>query len=131
MSLLTMPGTIGALFRSRRPPLGGVLQGGRSATLDGPQTYAADAGRWVTIGGRKGEGGKRSGGSPVFIQGGRITKGHPSLVGKKPGEIKSGDAEHGSHRKQLSQGREYDRATWRRKAREAGHDPKHLDELAE
>jgi hypothetical protein len=50
----------------------------------------------VTIGGRKGENGKRLGGSPVFIRDGRIVKGHPSLVDKKPSEIKGGDTDHGS-----------------------------------
>ena len=42
-----------------------------------------DAGRWVTIGARSGEeGGKKTGGSPVFIKDGKIVKGHPSLAGR-------------------------------------------------
>mgnify|MGYP001089620581 CR=1 FL=1 len=39
-------------------------------------------GRWVTIGGTKNEDGQRRGGSPVFIENGRITKGAPSLTGR-------------------------------------------------
>lgn len=40
-------------------------------------------GRWITIGGSKSGDGKRHGGSPVYIENGRITKGAPSLTGKK------------------------------------------------
>lgn len=41
-------------------------------------------GRWITIGGHADETGKKHvGGSPVYIEGGRITKGHPSLVGQR------------------------------------------------
>jgi hypothetical protein len=40
-------------------------------------------GRWVTIGAKLGEDGKKHGGSPVFIEGGRITRGHPSLTGRR------------------------------------------------
>lgn len=86
-------------------------------------------GRWITIGGEKGKDGKRHGGSPVFIKNGRITKGHPSLVGKKIGVLKE-EAEHGTARQQLSQGRQYEIAKHRKAARQAGIDPKHLDQLA-
>lgn len=56
--------------------------------------YAADAGHWITIGGTKGEEGKRHGGSPVYIENGRITKGAPSLTGKKIEAMKeSGEPE--------------------------------------
>lgn len=44
-----------------------------------------DSCQWVTIGGRKGENGKRKGGSQVCIQQGRIVKGHPRLAGKSLG----------------------------------------------
>lgn len=86
-------------------------------------------GRWITIGGTKGADGKRHGGSPVFIKGGKIVKGHPSLTGKDIGNLK-GESEHGSHRSQLAGSRDYEVARWRKQSRKAGHDPKHLDELA-
>src|SRR5262245_32717281 len=40
-------------------------------------------GRWVTIGAREGPDGERHGGSPVYIEDGRITRGHPSLAGRR------------------------------------------------
>jgi hypothetical protein len=124
--LSLLAGPFGSLFRPR-VALGGLLLGGRSAT----QTIEKyDAGRWVTIGGSAGQNGQRSGGSPVFIKDGRIVKGHPSLVGKKPGEIKSGDTDHGSHRKQLNQSKDYARAKYRKQARQAGHDADAMEDLA-
>ena len=51
-------------------------------------------GRWITIGAQKStvstKGGSKevsSGGSPVFIKGGKITKGAPGLKGKKLSEL--------------------------------------------
>src|SRR5262245_4208388 len=41
------------------------------------------AGRWITIRAKEGHDGKKHGGSPVFVQDGRIVKGHPSLAGRK------------------------------------------------
>jgi gamma-glutamylcyclotransferase (GGCT)/AIG2-like uncharacterized protein YtfP len=38
-------------------------------------------GKWITVGGREGEDGKKHGGSPVYIENGVITKGHPGLMG--------------------------------------------------
>lgn len=40
-------------------------------------------GRWITIGAKTGEDGKKHGGAPVFVENGKITKGHPRLTGKK------------------------------------------------
>lgn len=58
------------------------------------------SGHWITIGGSSDETGKRRGGSPVYIENGRITKGHPSLTGKKVGNLKEAAAP-SHHRKQL------------------------------
>ncbi len=88
-----------------------------------------EAGRWITIGGSKGEGGKRHGGSPVFIKDGKIVKGHPSLTGKKIGDLK-GDAEQGSHRQQINQSRGHAKASLRKQARKEGHDPNAVESLA-
>ncbi len=88
-----------------------------------------EAGRWITIGGSKGEGGKRHGGSPVFIKDGKIVKGHPSLTGKKIGDLK-GEAEHGTHRQQLNQSRDHAKASLRKQARKEGHDPDSVESLA-
>lgn len=57
----------------------GVMAGGEPQRV----TYAESGGHWVTIGGSKDAEGKRKGGSPVYIEGGKITKGAPSLTGKK------------------------------------------------
>jgi hypothetical protein len=65
-----------------------------------------DEGRWITIGGSKAADGKRHGGSPVFVKGGRIVKGAPGLTGKKLGDMKAAPDD-GGHRKQLRQGKEY------------------------
>lgn len=104
-----------------RPTQGVLFQ------ADGIVRY--DAGRWVTIGGAKGEDGKRKGGSPVFIQNGRITKGHPSLAGKKIGALKD-DADT-SHRSELKQSREYARAKHAKAAKADGIDPSDLHQLAD
>jgi hypothetical protein len=88
-----------------------------------------DQGRWITIGGTKGEDGKRHGGSPVFVKDGRITKGAPGLTGKKLGDMKAAPDE-GGHRKQLRQGKEYATARLVKQARKEGIDPKDLHSLA-
>lgn len=43
----------------------------------------SDKGHWITIGTHAGADGKKHGGTPVYIVDGRITKGSPSLTGKK------------------------------------------------
>lgn len=87
-------------------------------------------GHWITIGGQKGEDGKRHGGSPVYVENGRITKGHPSLTGKKMGALKE-EGEHGTHRQQLHQSREHAKATWAKEARKHGVDKESLHQLAD
>jgi hypothetical protein len=96
---------------------------------NGATHYAKDAGRWITIGGSKGGDGKRHGGSPVFVQGGRITKGAPSLTGKKIGAMKEA-AEGGSVRAANKQQKGYDRARAAKGAKERGVEPKRLHQLA-
>jgi hypothetical protein len=53
-----------------------------------PTTLAKDdgKGRWITIGAKASGDGKKHGGSPVYVVNGRITKGHPRLVGDKLGK---------------------------------------------
>lgn len=63
-----------------------------------PGRYGRDGkdegnGRWITIGAEEGEDGKRHGGSPVYIENGRITKGAPKLVGKKIEAFKEDEEE--------------------------------------
>jgi len=93
--------------------------------------FASDDGdgHWITIGAH-GEAGDRHGGTPVFIRDGRIIKGAPSLTGKKIDALKEDASDLGSHRAQLKSSREYARAVWAKKARQEGHDPKHLHQLA-
>jgi hypothetical protein len=87
-------------------------------------------GHWITIGGQIGGDGIRHGGSPVYIENGRITKGHPSLTGKKIGNLAE-PAEEGTHRQQLHKSRHYARAVVAKKARqEHGVNSKHLHQLA-
>ena len=119
----------GAQPMGAEPMLGGLLGGGDSQEPDEPAVYTY-AGRWITIGGQKGSDGKRKGGSKVYIEDGRITKGHPSLVGKKPSNIKGKDHDSRGVRKQLKDSREYAVAKVRKQARKAGHDVKALDDLA-
>lgn len=117
-----------------------------------PIRYAAkkDAGQWITIGGSKGSDGKRHGGSPVYIENGRITKGHPSLTGKKieglkeegddrpslpadatPEQIKAHkNKQAGAHRAEVGQGKGYARAKFAKTARQEGINPQHLHQLA-
>jgi len=76
------------------------------------------AGRWVTIGGRQDDHGKRHGGTPVYIDGdGRVLKGHKSLVGK-PIDALSEDP------------KKPHRARWAKEARQAGIGAKDLHQLA-
>jgi hypothetical protein len=86
-------------------------------------------GRWITIGGKNGADGKRHGGSPVYVEGGRITKGHPSLTGKKISALDEA-AEVGSHRKELKQSRAYARAKVAKEAKQEGIEPAELHQLA-
>jgi hypothetical protein len=89
---------------------------------------SSEAGQWITIGGQKGEDGKRHGGSPVYVENGRITKGAPSLAGKKLTAMK--DDSEDSHRKELYRERGYNRAVWAKKARAEGIDASSLHQLA-
>src|SRR5262249_33591381 len=94
-----------------------------------PWHYARGEGRWVTIGAKEGADGKKHGGSPVFIEGGRITKGHPSLTGKRIGALGE-EAEAGTHRQHLHRSREYARAAPAKLARKEGVPPEDLHSLA-
>lgn len=96
----------------------------------GPVPYEKQGGgRWITIGGRPGEDGKRHGGSPVYVEHGRVTKGHPSLAGRKIDALAE-EPEEQSHRKALHQSKGYDRAVWGKKARQEGLSPAHLHQFA-
>lgn len=102
-------------------------------------TAKSGKGQWITIGGSKGADGKRHGGSPVYIEGGRITKGHPSLTGK-PIAALSVQADEGksdpdtspehTHRQQLNQSKSYARAKFAKEARKEGLNPAALHQLA-
>jgi hypothetical protein len=86
-----------------------------------------DKGKWLTIG-------KGAHGAKVFVQGGRIKKGCPGLVGKSIEALDKGE-EHGdpeptSNRQDMAQQREYDKAIWSKKARQAGLSPDDLHSLA-
>src|SRR5262245_25729722 len=85
-----------------------------------PTRYAA--GRWVTIGGREGDDGRKHGGSPVYVEDGRITKGHPGLTGKKLDALKEAPEAIGGHRSQLHQSAQHERAAILKDARKAGVD---------
>ncbi len=93
------------------------------------KSKSESGGRWITIGGKKGENGKRRGGSPVYIVNGRITRGHPSLTGKKIDALGE-KAEGSSVRTANKQEKEYDRAKIAKEARKQGIHPKHLHSLA-
>ncbi len=90
-------------------------------------------GQWITIGGTKGESGKRHGGSPVFVVDGKITKGNPKLTGKKLGQLDSekADDDKSTHRQQLHREKQYQKAIWGKKARKLGLDPDSLHQLAD
>lgn len=89
-----------------------------------------DEGRWITIGGKNSEGGKRHGGSPVFIKNGQIVKGAPSLTGRKIGNMKDKPADQ-SRRAENSQSKDYERATYAKAAKKEGIKPRHLHQLAD
>lgn len=80
-------------------------------------------GRWITIGAKDGHGG-----SPVYIENGRITKGAPSLAGKKIGALK--EESDSTHRQDLHRERDYKRAVHAKTARKAGIDKESLHQLA-
>jgi hypothetical protein len=89
--------------------------------------------RWITIGGAPSEDGTRKhvGGSPVLISSdGRILRGAPALTGRKLGATHE-EPQHGSHRQQLIQEKQYRSAVWNKKAKQAGIDPAPLRELAD
>lgn len=93
----------------------------------------AAAGRWITIGGTKGEDGKRRGGSPVFVENGVITRGHPGLTGRKIASLDQ-PAEHKPQQRVSGKAKqheaEYTSATWAKRAKAEGIDPKGLHQLA-
>lgn len=91
---------------------------------------AKGRGYWITIGGRKGDDGKRRGGSPVYVENGRITRGNPKLTGKRLDAMKE-QGEGQSVRTANKMEREYQRAVWSKKARKEGIDPSHLHSLAD
>jgi len=85
-------------------------------------------GRWITIGAKKADG-KSVGGSPVYVQGGRITKGAPSLHGKKIDALKEpgeGQSVKAANKTQA----EYDRAKYAKEARSMGIRSQDLHQLA-
>jgi hypothetical protein len=108
------------------------LRGGVAREERTPMLFArGDAGgRWITIGGNKGEDGKRHGGSPVYVVNGRITKGHPGLTGKRIDAIGADSDPEPSHRQLLNRSRGYARAVWGKKARREGIAPQHLHQFA-
>jgi hypothetical protein len=95
-----------------------------------PTQYAADdGGQWITIGGHEERDKKHVGGTPVYIVGGRIVKGHGSLVGKRIDALRE-DAPELTHRQALKAERERARKQWGKEARQAGVRPEHLHQLA-
>jgi hypothetical protein len=115
-----------------RPRQGTLFQRG----ID-PAQYAADKGRWITIGAKSVDG-ERKGGSPVFVdKSGRITKGHPSLHGKKIDALSEDDsptadrkAGEPTHRQELHASKGYARAVWAKKAKKEGIKPEYLHQMA-
>jgi hypothetical protein len=111
-----------------------------------------EAGHWITIGAKPGEDGKKHGGTPVYVENGRITKGHPGLTGKRidalkedasdlrppaPAagasreEIKAHQAKvAGIHRSEMAQSKAYSRAVYAKTARKEGINPSHVHQLA-
>lgn len=91
--------------------------------------FAKESGRWITIGGQKSGDGKRHGGSPVYVENGRITKGNPGLTGKKIaalGERAEGVSVRTANKREV----EHARASWAKKARSEGIEPAALHQLA-
>lgn len=87
-----------------------------------------DAGRWITIGAKE-SGGKKVGGSPVFVRNGKIEKGAASLHGKRIANLKE-EAEKQSRRKENATGQDYEIAKHLKEGRKAGIDPEHIHQLA-
>ncbi len=92
--------------------------------------YRAEKGRWITLGANKGEG-EHHGGVPVYIEDGQIIKGPAALHGKKLSSLGERGEAIGSHRQQMKHGREHAVASLKRKARQAGIEPKALEDMAE
>jgi len=115
-----------------------------------------EAGHWITIGGSKGEDGERHGGSPVYVENGRITKGNPRLTGRKLDNLKEFPEESEQHKKlgelkadkstdkkkigrlnasisrdENAQEKSYQRAVWGKRARKVGLKPSQLHQLAD
>lgn len=87
-------------------------------------------GQWITIGAKADEDGKSKGGSHVYIENGRITRGHPSLQGKKISALKEEAVDERSGKKQAADAKGYGRAVWGKKARKEGIKPAALHQLA-
>lgn len=66
------------------------------------ESKGKSGGHWITIGAKRGADGEKHGGTPVYVEGGKITKGHPSLTGKKIGNL-SEPAERSEHHKRLAE----------------------------
>lgn len=107
-----------------------VMLAGIMARQPGAALAVADdqRGRWITVGGTRGEDGKRHGGSPVFVQNGRITKGAPSLAGRRIDALQEEDES--THRQQLHREKGYSRAKAGKAAKAEGIDPADLHGLA-
>lgn len=103
------------------------------AQRDDPAIHYAkkkEAGQWITIGGSEGEDGKKHGGSPVFVEGGRITKGAAGLHGRKIDALKEQPESIGTDRQQKNQAKGYDRARRAKEAKAEGIKPRDLHQLA-
>lgn len=81
-------------------------------------------GRWITIGAKEGKDGK-TGGSAVYVEDGKITRGHPSLQGRKLSKF--GERR---RRSEAQQSVHANRDQWEKEAEEAGVDPEHMHQLA-
>lgn len=122
-----------------QPPGAGGQQPKPALNLGGqPVQFAKEGGgRWITIGAKDGHGG-----SPVYIENGRITKGHPSLTGKKISAVadesrpdekpthKLEEGERDSHQKELARQRQYERASYVKQAKKLGHTSEDIHQLA-
>jgi hypothetical protein len=93
------------------------------------QHYAKGECKWITIGAKAGADGKKHGGTPVCVQGGRIVKGHPRLTGRKIGAL-SETPEEAGHRSEVHRSKGHARATWGKKAKAEGVKPQALHQLA-
>lgn len=105
-----------------------MLFGGAFGGVFDPRERYADDGHWITIGSREVDG-KHVGGSPVFIKDGRITKGAPSLTGKKLSAMHE-PAQGQSVRAANKTEREYKRAKYAKEARGLGIRADDLHQMA-